>query len=291
MKNRLWIGLLFLIAGFILGLIYAWIISPIRYIDASPNTLRADFKEKFRSTIAAAYAATHNLERAKARLALLGDLDPIQTLSAQAQRMLANGESFEIVQQVASLAADLRSGVAAVLPSTTNPPSSIEQPLALTNAPSPSSTTPAAQISPPLDATSTVLVVSTQLAFDTPTPRPTRTPLPTQGAPYQLISQDNVCNPNLTDGLMQIDVMDSQGHQVPGVEIIISSGPGEEHFFTGLKPEIADGYADYIMQADVTYTLRVGPSGHPISSLSAPGCPDTHGQTYTGGLKLTFQQQ
>jgi hypothetical protein len=89
---------------------------------------------------------------------------------------------------------------------------------------------------------------------------------------------------------MQITVVDKRGHQLAGIEIIITSSGGEEHFFTGLKPEIANGYADYVMQAGVTYTVRVGENGAPVQGLVAPVCPDANGQTYTGGLHLTFQQ-
>jgi hypothetical protein len=104
------------------------------------------------------------------------------------------------------------------------------------------------------------------------------------------VSQDPVCNPNLTDGLMQVSVVDNHHRQLAGMEIIINWDTGEEHFFTGFKPEIGNGYADYIMKPGVIYTVRVGQSGIPVTNLSAPACPDSSGQTFTGGLKLLFQQ-
>ena len=122
------------------------------------------------------------------------------------------------------------------------------------------------------------------------TPRPTRTPIPTASIPFELVSQTEVCNANLTDGLMQISVLDRHRHQMPGVEINISWSGGEESFFTGLKPEIANGYADYVMQAGVTYAVQVERAGALVSGLSAPSCPASEGQTYLGGLKLVFQQ-
>jgi hypothetical protein len=278
--------LLGLLVGFGIGLIYAWVISPIRYVDTNPATLRTDFKDQFRLAIAASYAANHNLDRAKARLILLGDQDPIQELTAQAQRMLGAGEAFNIIQDVAALATDLQSGTASVSPTITAVPTSIQVQGPQTQAlPAPNTSTPTEVISSP-----TIESTSTQAIFDTPTPRPTRTPVPTAGAPIQLASQDQVCNPNLTDGLMQITVLDSHHHQMAGMEIIITWNGGEEHFFTGFKPEIANGYADYIMQPGIIYTARVGQSGVPAPNLSAPACPDSNGQTYTGGLKLTFQQ-
>jgi hypothetical protein len=248
--------------------------------------LRADFKDQFRVLIASAYKADHNIGRAKARLALLGDTDPIQELTAQAQRMLGAGESFVTIQDVAGLATDLKSGVASVLPASSPSPVSNPASVPLTQVLPVSSTGTSVEFiaSPTLEPTNSPVI------FDTPTPRPTRTPIPTAGAPVILSSQDAVCNPNLTDGLMQISVLDSHHHQMAGMEIIINWTGGEEHFFTGFKPEIANGYADYIMQPGVIYTVRVGKSGIPVPNLSAPACPDTSGQTFTGGIKLVFQQ-
>jgi hypothetical protein len=286
MRRLAGLSLLALMVGVGIGLLYAWVVSPIRYVDTTPNTLRADFKDSFRAAIAASYSATHNLERAKARLALLGDPNPAEALTAQAQRMLASGESFDTVQEVAALASDLGSGTASVSRSATAAP--------VTNLP-----TTAPTMTPSLSATATIdletLPAPTEtatptLVFDTPTARPSRTSIPTASAPFELLSQDPVCNPNLTDGLMQVSVLDNHRHQMPGVEITISWSGGEESFFTGLKPEIADGYADYVMQPGVIYAVRVARSGTPISGLSAPSCPDSTGQTYVGGLKLVFRQ-
>jgi len=272
--------------GIGLGVIYSWIISPLRIIDTNPGTLRADFKDQFRVVVAASYASDHNLDRAKARLVLLGDPNPVEELTAQAQRMLGAGDSFNVIQQVANLATDLQSGKTNI-PATSSPtPTSTRVQSSLTQ-PSPVSTTgtPVGIVASP-----TIEFTSTPAIFDTPTPRPTRTPVPTAGSPIQLVSQDQVCNPDLTSGLMQISVLDSHHHQMPGMEIIVTWNGGEEHFFTGFKPEIGNGYADYIMQPGVVYTARVEQSGIPVPNLSAPACPDTNGQTYTGGLKLIFQQ-
>ena len=286
MKRTAWLSVLALLGGLALGILYSWVVSPMRYVDTAPDTLREDFKDSFRSAIAASYTATHNLGRARARLALLGDPDPIEALTAQAQRMLAAGEPFEAVQDVAGLASDLRSGLAAIVPSTSPlPPSPTSSPGAI-QSPTPPATQP---LDLELDSTPTETPAAT-LAFDTPTPRPTRTPIPTANVPFQLVSRTEVCNPNLTDGLLQISVLDSRRHQMPGVEVNISWNSGEESFFTGLKPEIADGYADYIMQAGLAYALQVGRSGAPVSGLLAPSCPGSEGQTYLGGLKLVFQQ-
>ena len=48
--------ILALLFGIGLGLAYSWLISPLRVVDADPIALRADFKDSYRSAIAASYA-------------------------------------------------------------------------------------------------------------------------------------------------------------------------------------------------------------------------------------------
>ena len=70
-----WYLLTGLVIGIVLGLLYAWVVSPIEYVDTSPNTLRSDYQDTYRLNIALAYQATGDLARAQARLNLLGDED------------------------------------------------------------------------------------------------------------------------------------------------------------------------------------------------------------------------
>ncbi len=181
MKRPIWELILALLAGLGLGLLYSWVISPVRYVDTTPDSLRADFKNQFRSAIAAAYAATGNLERARARLAYLGDADSIQALSAQAQQMLAEGDSGQSVEQLARLTSDLKQPQAAiVLTSTSTATSTSASPVEATSTGTPTETvsvtdttqTPTAERSTP-----TANIIATA------TPRPTRTSTPALGTP------------------------------------------------------------------------------------------------------------
>jgi hypothetical protein len=272
-----------LLAGLGLGLLYAWVISPVRYLDTAPDTLRLDFKDSYRASIAAAYAATGDLERARARLALMGDTDPVDALTAQAQRMLAAGEQFDSIRQVARLATDLRTGASSGPSLTARVVSGGTRAPTLTGAPPGTESAPEA-------ATSTSEAVQPP-NLDTPTPRPTRTPTATPGAPFAPITQEAVCNPNLTEGLLQVSVLDARRRQLPGVELIITWDGGEEHFFTGFKPEIGNGYADFLMRTGVIYSLRAASGGTAAENLSAPACTDAGGApSYTGSLHITFQQ-
>ena len=287
--NRIpWAVLLSLLAGLGLGLVYAWAISPLKVTDAEPLALRADFKDQYRSAIAAAYEATGDLTRAQARLSLLGDNDSIESLNAQAQRMLATGVSFEEADQVAALASALDQSETNPLPITQT---SIVESADTTSNP-PTSTLPASPSAPPIQTIEeTPQVVEIQ---PTPsvvsTPRPTRTTVPTLGAPFGLTGQESVCDPNVPDGLLQILVLNSNRRQMPGVEILITWESGAENFFTGLKPELGNGYADYVMTPDVTYSVQLRLGSDIASGLTAPTCQTPSGEAFFGGIKLTFQQ-
>lgn len=278
--------ILALLVGLGLGLAYAWFIFPVKSVNASPSILRTDFKNQYRAVIAAAYLSSHDLGRARARLALLGDSDSVQALSAQAQQMLAAGEPFDRIRSVAQLASDLQQGSVAIPATNTHTPIASEvfnstetsQP----NVEAPTSEDAVTAI--PTNGTETPLVVAS------PTPRPTRTPIPRTGKPFELVGQDSVCDTTLPTGLLQIVLMDARDRQVPAVEIIVTWDGGEDRFFTGFKPEVGDGYADFQMEEGIIYSVRVVEGGAPVPDISIPTCTDANGQQYPGGIQLKFQQ-
>jgi len=298
MKRFPWDILIALLIGLGLGLAYAWVFSPQQLVDSTPLTLRSDFKDQFRSAIAASYAATGNLPRAQARLALLGDDNLSDTLNAQAQREIANGQ-FTQADQLAVLALALKSGVIDPLPNTptiefiepvavessiTPFPSPEDIPFVLTETPeiigiSPSGT-------PSLEAE----FITPQAAPNTATPRPTRTALPTQGAPFRLTALDTVCDPNLPEGLIQVIVFNSNRRQMPGVKIIVTWDSGEDEFYTGLKPELGNGYADFIMEPGRSYSVQLGLGSEISTDITTHTCQASEGGSFLGGYKINFQQ-
>jgi len=302
LRNPILHLILALLAGLGLGLAYSWLISPVTYVDANPAILRADFKDQYRVVIAAAYTSSHDLARARARLELLSDTDPVGELSAQAQRMLGASESFDSVQPLAQLATDLQQGFAStssIMSTSTSAPFA-STPFTAINK-TPDLETPPVKESTPTTTTEfseptfapTLLFEQTQLApqsISTPTPRPTSTPKPVTGTPFTLVGQDTVCDVDLNPGLLQFTLMDSHRNQVAGIQIIVTWAESEDRFFTGFKPELGDGYADFIMQADTVYSIRVVEGGSFVPNISAPICTDSNGVTNLGGLLLTFQQ-
>jgi hypothetical protein len=290
--KRSWylLGLLFsLLLGLGAGLAYAWVISPRGLTDSDPALLRADFKDQFRSAIAASYSATGNLPRAQARLALLGDSNSIEALNAQAQRTIASG-NFAQADQLAALALALENGAdvpppVAVGTMEDSEPADIDP--TLTVFPSP------ADLSFVLTETPEIIETApaeTQPPLVTSTPRPTRTPPPTQGPPFRLIGQDTVCDPNLPERLLQVIVFNSNRRQLAGVKVIITWDTGGEEFFTGLKPELGNGYADFLMFPGVSHAVQLALGSEIATDLVPPTCRTSSGETYLGGFKLTFQQ-
>lgn len=308
-----WYLLTGLILGIAIGLVYAWVIQPMGYAEAEPASLHADYKDQYRTLIAAAYAANGDLTRARARLELLGDEDPYRALSEQAQRDLAGGGP-EQSHALGSLAAALRGESAAPvsLPGGTPAPTGtsglrvIVTQGGLTAIPFTPSYTPSVTVTPVIRSSETITgtaavtptVALTAPAQDAPTaptatvrPRPTATPVPspTPGGPFVLEEQRQVCQPDLGAALLQIEVRDFLNRPVPGLEVVVTWQEGEEHFFTGLKPELGPGYADFTLETGVAYTVRLEQAGQPVTGLSAPECEDG-GETYPGGWYLLFSQ-
>jgi hypothetical protein len=157
-----------------------------------------------------------------------------------------------------------------VTASATVPPPPPDVPIVLTETP------------PPLDATQAVVIAAT--------PRPTQTPVPTLGAPFTLTGEETTCDINLPDGLLQVLVLNSNRRQMAGIKISITWDGGEEQFFTGLKPELGNGYADYIMTPNVIYSVQLGVGSDVAAELTPSTCQTPSGETFLGGIKLTFQQ-
>ncbi len=105
-----WYLLTGLIIGLVMGLVYSWAVRPVEYVNTSPASLRADFKDQYRALIAAAYAANGDLVRARGRLSLLQDGDTYQALAAQAQQTLADGNSSDEARALGLLAVAIGQG-------------------------------------------------------------------------------------------------------------------------------------------------------------------------------------
>ncbi len=241
------------------GLVYAWAVNPVSYTDTSPASLRDDFRADYLTLIAVAYDAGGDLPRARARLAQFAYAEPGPILAALAQQRLGQGWPESQARALARLAADL-AGPASVASAPASPPA-----VAGTATP-------------------------TRTATPVPSPAPTRTPTSTPGAPFRLLAQDPVCVPDLGQALLQVEVVDAAGQPVAGSEVRVVWDTGQDHFFTGLKPDLGIGYGDFTLTPGVTYSVQLVDSDQPVTGLTAGECLAEDGTRYPGSWLLRFQQ-
>ena len=287
-----WYLLTGLLIGALIGVLYAWFRQPVEYTDTTPASLRADFKDQYRALIASAYMTNGDLVRARARLALLGDEDLYQTLAEQAQRTLAGGGAMQEARALGILAVALGqppptlpaqvSGTSAVPPAESSP--------SATATLTPTLGTPLPQ-APSLEQTATARASAPgPTSTRTITPLPTRTFTPTPGSLFALKSEELVCDTTQNSALIAVQAYDAAGQGVPGVQVVVGWDGGEDHFFTGLKPELGLGYADFSMSPGVVYTLRLAEGGQIIPNLTPTECEAEDGERYWGTWLLVFQQ-
>ena len=285
MKGSLFVQILGGLAiGLALGLLIAWVISPVQYTDTSPSSMRTEFKDQYRVAIAMAFNATGNLERAQARLSLVGDQEILQALISQAERMFATGNQPDDAYEISGLVNAL--SAVSQIPTTAT---------GLITDPSPTTEEDALPTSTQTPFGLVVTPKATSTPGSSPTPRPistqrsTFTPTPTQGAPFIVLSRDESCDRGPQEGLLMVEVRNKKRQPIEGQEIIMSWSGGEESFFTGLKPEISDGYADFLMQRNIQYSIRLATGGEAVNGLSAPLC-NNESEEYIGSIQLIFQQ-
>jgi len=255
-KLSLIIGLLLGVAA---GLYYSWAVNPVEYIDSSPDSLREDFKSDYLSLIAAAYAATGDADRARARLAWVQIPNPANTLSRLAQNRLAGGRPDSEARALAELAAMLGERPSPLIASATPPGAATATPIP----PSPTFT-------------------------PTATPSPTPSPTATASAPFSFSTKEKICD--ATRQQIQIQVLDAAGHGIPGVKALVVWDTGQDIFFTGLKPELGPGFADFRMQEGLTYSLQLSQGDSLKTNITVENCTGEDGETYAGSWLFTYQQ-
>ncbi len=282
-----------LILGIALGILYAWVLVPVETIETQPQDLRADFKEAYRVLIARAYQSNHDINRAEARLALLGDDDPVRVLSVQAQLTLGEEGQESAARALGQLAAAMQGEIEPV--SETNNPVQSATPAELSNATptptieivTPTATRRANQNTTPTESGGPTPTEGTIIPTLTPTLPPTATATP--GPPFVLDSIQLACDPDIDPPLIQVSVFDAADNPVPGVAILISWETNTNRFVTGLKPEYGLGYADYQMDPAITYSLRLEDGSAPVNSITGRLCEDAD-EPYWGSWQFNFVQ-
>ncbi len=292
-----WYLLTGVVIGAAVGLVYSWVVSPVRYVDAPPSALRADYKDDYRLIVAFAYQYSHDLLRAEGRLAQLKDDGPAQAVALQAERAMAEGASQQEVEALNTLAEALGGNV--------SPQPVINSPEQLASfTPGSNDTTltpliikPSATMAITPEITSTFAssanfgdMTLLRIATSTPHPSSTATPSPTPGAPFVLQETRLVCNIRQAEPLIQVELRDAAGQPVPSVEILVAWEGGADHFFTGLQPEVSLGYGDFVMTPGITYSIQPAGGSQPVSDLTASECKAEDGSQFWGSWYLVFVQ-
>ena len=75
--SRRWVvPVLAAVVGIVLGLLYGWVISPVRWVDGTPAQLREDLRVDYMRMAIDSYAVNRDAELALARYEYLGDFGP-----------------------------------------------------------------------------------------------------------------------------------------------------------------------------------------------------------------------
>ncbi len=291
-KRGPWFLLTGLAAGLAAGVLFSWLVAPVQFMDTDQASLHPDFRSEYRALIAQAYLSDGDIGRAQGRLALLGDKNPVVELDNQSRQAQEAERPQREVEALAALSAGLKSYQAPEVelepPQITFAPAINETPLNL----EPTSTPEQGMM----------ILTPTPTLLATTTPRPSLTPRAILRVPFVLSEKQEVCDPEQPEGLLQIEVLDSAGKPVAGVKAVITWDGGENSFYTGLNPRVSPGYADFMMDSETVYSLRVGEGGETVSKLEPVQCQagDTQVEdgvaatpevAYRGGWRLRFVEQ
>lgn|GEM_PF-638745 len=269
-----WVGgfLVGFAIGLALSLTYGWVLDP-RPRPIGPDDLRAQDKELYLLLIALAFAHDEDEAKAQARLATLEDVDIEGSIVALTERYIEEENDVRDIMALISLSRAMgqTTSVMAAFIATPIPVPTSTSTLAPTPTPRPTQTpTPLTPIPtatstrtprPSPTTTSTPTQTSTRLPTRTPTPSrtPTSTNTPTPGpdAPFGVAQSVVLCDDTTKVGLLRIYVRDRLNAGVPGVKVTITWSGGQDTLFTGFKPEIDPGYADFEMEPGQRYQIEL----------------------------------
>jgi hypothetical protein len=268
-----WIGGFFVafVIGLALSLAYGWILDP-RPAPVTPADLQAEDRAFYTRLIALAFAHNRNLDQAKTRLAALNEPDVSASVVSLTEAFIDQEGDVRDIRALVSLSEALgkTTSVMAAFMVTPTPLPTATPTFAPTPTPRPTRTpTPTITNTPPPSATPTRTRVPTRTPTTTRTPTVTRTPRPTRtptatssptpgpDAPFGVAQSVVLCDDGDGEGLLRVYVRDRLGTGAPGVAINISWSGGQDTFFTGFKPDVDPGFADFQMEPGQRYELTL----------------------------------
>lgn len=250
------------------GLLYTWEIDPVVERNTAPWQLSQSAKNDYVVAIALSYASNSDLEEAFNRLrAVTPDQNVWDAVAQVACERVKTGKTvtnsdIRVIRaleqlykpQGASGCADGLYPTPAPVVFVTPVPTITLTPT-LTPPPTKTATPPPEGVSPEQTA------------------RPTSTPA--AGDTFVLGRMQSFCDPTVP-GVIEVRVYDWRGLGIPGIPVSVTwSGSETDHFFTGLKPERGDEYADFEMVNGRTYTVTVPGLVSTAPSVEATACTTT----------------
>jgi hypothetical protein len=109
-------------------------------------------------------------------------------------------------------------------------------------------------------------------------------------SPFVLQESSFECDRKIIGPLIQVYAEDSEGRPLSREGVIVTWDDGEDLFFTGLKPELGRGYADFLMTPGIVYEVRMASGGQTVSDITPAECETQTGRRYWGSWKLIFTQ-
>jgi hypothetical protein len=102
------------------------------------------------------------------------------------------------------------------------------------------------------------------------------------------LGQERVCDNQAPTPRIEVVVVDAFLEPLPGVEVLVQWDEGQDHFFTGFKPEEGLGYGDFQMAPDISYSVLIVGGSPTVSGLRVEPC-DAAAGGLAGGWRLSFQ--
>lgn len=286
--------------GLALSLTYGWVLDP-RPVPISPADLASYDKKLYIRLIAVAYAHNQDEAQARERLARLDLADTGQAVIDLTEQYIEKERDVRDIKALVALSRALGPTTSLMIPfvaTPTPPPTATPTPAPTpTPRPTPTSTPltpiPTATATPTSTRTPTATATPTLTRTPTaaPTATPSRSPTPGPNDPFGVAQSVPLCD---EAGLLKIYVRDRLGNGVSGVKIIVRWSGGDDAFFTGFKPDVDPGYADFRMEPGERYRIELagvnqaGPVPE-IMPTKEELCPDLAAEAVPS-WQVVFQQ-
>ena len=281
-----WIALLLGLAiGLALALTYTWVLNPIVEFDTRPSQLSAEARRDYLVAISMAYRGDSDLRRAVDRLVELRmPGDPFQALADEACAMFQQGVNTNTTRNAIEAMITLYKPQGRTGCADASDLFVVEQ---ATPTPFPTAIPVTPTLVPPATKTPTL---SAPVVLTPPTLPPTRVPTEVpQTSDYIIANIQTYCSVELA-GLIEVYVqVPGEGDQ-PGMQVRVAWDGGEDIFYTGLKPERGEGYADFQMEANRNYTVELPQRSRRSNPLAASQCTTESGERSTTSYRVVFRR-